>query len=112
MEGPRQDSFNQPQRAPQTGTSQGGDDEGGLADGFGGFAAGASQLAESSGALGSAIATGLQTLGGTLAAVSADQMAVSNMVAQLALQISQVVQANLDLGEDARGRGMAAGRRP
>ena len=112
VEGPRQDSFNQPQRAPQTGTSQGGDDGGGLADGFGGFAAGASQLAESSGALGSAIATGLQTLGGTLAAVSADQMAVSNMVAQLALQISQVVQANLDLGEDARGRGMAAGRRP
>jgi hypothetical protein len=112
VDGPRQDSFNQPQRAPQTGTSQGGDDEGSLAEGFGGFAAGASQLAESSGALGSAIATGLQTLGGTLAAVSADQMAVSNMVAQLALQISQVVQANLDLGEDARGRGMAAGRRP
>ena len=101
--GPRPDSVGNPGQ-PQS-------DEGGLAGGFGGFAAGASQLAESSGELGSAIATGLQTLGGTLAAVSADQVSVSNMVAQLALQISQVVQANLDQSQDARGRGMAAGRR-
>ena len=79
-----------------------------LAAGFQGFANATGQQADAASGLNQAMAQGFNSLGGAVSAIAADQVAVSNLVAQLTLQVSQGVQANLAQGRDTRSRGMAA----